>query len=123
MAERVGLTVKLTAPAARTVMLPLANTIRAGRHLPPNLMKPLPHLTFLDAQTPNLAFWNVSTQLKVPALASDPVKVIAPVLSSTVAVSGPKALLVASGDAPPEEPLLEAVAEGLTVCERVTEAV
>src|SRR5207245_8743996 len=42
------------------------------------------HLTFLDAKTPNLPFWNVSSHLKVPALASEPVKVIAPVDPSTL---------------------------------------
>src|SRR5437660_4022501 len=84
MAERVGLIVKLIAPAAGTLWLPFANTIRAGRHLRLNLMEPLAHLTFLDAKTPNLPFWNVSSHLKVPALASEPVKVIAPVDPSTL---------------------------------------
>src|SRR2546426_11994815 len=114
MAERVGLIVTLIAPAAGTLWLPFANTIRAGRHLRLNLMEPLPHLTFRDAKTPNLPFWNVSSQLKVPARASEPVKVIAPVVAFTLKLRTLKSLFDVSpalgaedpeAGAPPEPPL------------------
>src|SRR2546429_1677315 len=66
-----GLAVKVTRPAPSTARLPLAKTILAGRHLPLSLTKPGLHLETLAANTPNLPFWKVSSQLNVPGLVTD----------------------------------------------------
>ena len=66
-------------------MLPLPNAILDGRHLPLRRTKPLLHLPPADANTPNLPFWNVTSQLNVPGSATDPVNVIDLVLGFAVA--------------------------------------
>ena len=83
-ADALGLTVNLTTPGA-TSLLPLPNAILDGRHLPLRRTKPLLHLPPADANTPNLPFWNVTSQLNVPGSATDPVNVIDLVLGFAVA--------------------------------------
>ena len=77
-ADVLGFNVKLTLPEPATALLPLAKMIFAGRHLPASLMKPLLHW-LLDANAPNLPFWKVASQLKVPRSATASLNVIAPV--------------------------------------------
>jgi hypothetical protein len=92
-AEARGLTVKAMVPAPATAWLPLPKTIFEGRHLPPSRTYPFLHLLVPAANTPNFPFWKVSVQLKVPALLTDALNVIAPVLALTVTPSTVKALL------------------------------
>jgi hypothetical protein len=89
-AEALGLSVNLTVPAAVTVLLPLANTIFAGRHLPLSLMKPVLHFLLPDANAPNPPFWKVSNQENVPGSPTDSVNVIAPVVGLKAALPAVK---------------------------------
>ena len=75
-----GLTVNLTTPAA-TRALPLAKTTREPRQRPPRRTYPALHVALVDANTPNLPFSKVISQLKVPGSATSPVNVSAPVFS------------------------------------------
>ena len=89
-AEALGLSVKLTAPAAATGRLPLANTIFAGLHLPASFTRPA--LQRLDAKAPNRPLANVASQLNVPGSATLAVKEIAPVAGISVPARATNAL-------------------------------
>src|SRR3977135_3791917 len=84
-ADALGFAVNVTAPGPGTALLPRAKTIVEGRHLPFSRTKPFLHFAEPAAKTPNLPFWNVSSQLKVPGSATAPVRVITPVLALNVA--------------------------------------
>ena len=66
MPDFVGRTVKVTVPEVATTWVPFANRILLGRHLPLSLFVPSLQPFVPLANTPNLPFSNVSTQLKVP---------------------------------------------------------
>src|ERR1700694_5787389 len=84
IAEALGRTMKVTLPAAGTALLPLANAMLEGRHLPFSLTSPFLHFVLLAANTPNFPFWNVRSQLNVPGSPTEAVNVIAPVCEFTV---------------------------------------
>src|SRR5947209_5280159 len=79
-ADGLGRSLKSTTPAA-TDAVPRAKTTFDGRHLPASRTKPDLHL-LLDANTPNLPFWKVSSQLNLPEFVIDSTNVTFPVAAS-----------------------------------------
>ena len=90
-ADALGLSTNRTVPAPATAWLPFANTIFAGRHLPPSLTVPALHFA-VAAKTPNFPFWKVSNQLKVPGSDTVCAIVTVPFFGLTDAVAALKLL-------------------------------
>src|SRR5438445_12528361 len=70
-----------------------------GRHLPASRTKPTLHL-LLDANTPNLPFGTVSSQLNVPGLVIVSMKITLPVAGSNELLPAVNLLLAGSGVGP-----------------------